>query len=101
LIDFKCPYCGNENWNTYGHSTYKGEYKRRWQCVKCGKIIKEGKNDIREEKITVTSDDKLKDLLKKGSFSIEELSNQTGIIPKEVRKIIKELEDSLKINDEK
>jgi len=93
LLNIKCPECGNEDWNPYGHSTYKGEYKKRWQCDKCGKVVKEDKDDIKEEKIVVTSNDKLKNLLIKGSFSIEELSNQTGIIPKEVRRLIKELED--------
>ena len=95
MLDYKCPSCGNNNWNPYGHKTYKGQYRKRWQCSECGKIVKEDKDDIREDNISITNktSDKLIKLLTKGSFTIEELSNQTGIIPKEVRRIIEDLED--------
>ena len=96
MINIKCPECGNEDWSPYGHSTYKGEYKKRWQCDKCGKVVKEDKDDIRKEKISIKSgneSDKLMKLLTKGSFTIEELSDKTGLIPREIRENIKDLED--------
>ena len=95
MIGFKCP-CGNDDCRPYGHYTYKGQYKRRWQCTKCGKVIAEDKDDVRKDKISIKSgneSDKLMKLLTKGSFTIEELSNRTGLIPRDIRGKIKELED--------
>jgi len=53
LIDLKCSKCGNDKWNPYGHDTYKGAYKKRWQCanIKCGYIFTEDKDDVRKEKV--------------------------------------------------
>jgi len=95
LIDYKCPKCGNESWNPYGHNTYKG-YKKRWQCTKCGKTVKEDKDDIKKVIPLIKGNnesDILIKLLTKGSFTIEELSNRTGLIPRDIRGKIKELED--------
>jgi len=43
-----CPYCGSIDLSPYGHSTYKGEYKKRYFCNDCGKFPKEKANDIKQ-----------------------------------------------------
>lgn len=89
-----CPYCGSADLSSYGHYTYKGAYKRRYLCNGCGKLPVEKENDTKKEKIIpVVKDSKLIKLLTKGSFTVEELSNKTGVVPKKIREKIKELKD--------
>ena len=59
-------------------------------CNKCNKV---SIDTDRKKKIPISKNDRLIKLLTKGSSSIEELSNKTGLIPKEVRRIITELKD--------
>ena len=51
MIDYKCPKCGNDNWNPHGHYTYKGAYRKGWRCSECEKVIHEDKDDIKKEKV--------------------------------------------------
>jgi len=92
LSDYKCPFCGSTNLTKRGFSSYN---KQKYKCEDCGRYPTEGAklNRDKEDIILKSNDRKLKDLLIKSSFSIEELSNQTGLIPKEIREKIKELED--------
>lgn len=46
-----CPRCEADNFISFGHSTYKGEYKKRWRCKNCGKIVKEEKDNVRKKYI--------------------------------------------------
>ena len=73
MIDYKCPKCGNENWNPYGHDTYKG-YKKRWQCTQCGKIIKEDKDDVKKEKVVILG--KVKDKEKETFENVKKISEE-------------------------
>ena len=61
MIDIKCPECSNDNWRPFGHYTYKGAYRKRWQCTKCGKVFAEEKDDVKEEKIVISGKNKEKD----------------------------------------
>ena len=84
----KCPYCGSEKLTKRG---FDEQNRQRYKC-ECGKYPTEGaKKDRNKEDIK--PDDRLTNLLTKGVFSIEELSNKTNIRPREVRRIIKDLED--------
>jgi hypothetical protein len=96
LIDLICPKCKNNSWQPYGHDTYKGAYRKRWQCTKCGRTVKEDKDDVREEKISVKNvrtSSRLIKLLATGNYTIEELSDKTGMLPKDIRDKIKNLEE--------
>jgi len=84
----KCPYCGSDKLVKRGFDPYN---KQKYKCNNCGRYPTEGtKRHRKKEDIKPNRNDKLKKLLKKGTFTIEELSNETGIIPKEIRRIIKE-----------
>jgi len=49
IIDIKCPYCGSNDLSSHGHSTYKGEYKKRYICNECKKIFKDKVDDTRAQ----------------------------------------------------
>ena len=62
MIDLICPECKNDNWNPFGHYTYKGAYRKRWQCTKCGKVIAEENDDVKKEKIVISGKIKEKEI---------------------------------------
>ena len=97
LIKILCPGCGSERIHKRGHSK---DGNLRINCLDCqdkgkrsyytvnintGKVIE----DISKDK---SKDKKLMKLLKKDSYTIEYLSDSTGLFPNEVRRKIEELE---------
>ncbi|PKP62231.1 hypothetical protein CVT91_00135 [Candidatus Atribacteria bacterium HGW-Atribacteria-1] len=87
---FKCPKCGSENLEKRGYDT---QNKQKYHCRDCGCYPTEGAKRNRDKEDIKPKDDVLIRVLSTGLFSIEELSNKTGIVPKEVRRIIQDLED--------
>ena len=90
MTDYKCPKCGSSKLTKRGFNSHN---KQRYHCEDCGYYPTEGAKKHRNKEDIKPIGEKLIKLLTKGSFSIEELSDKSGLIPKEVRKMITELEE--------
>ena len=95
-MNISCPKCGSQEYTLRGMSYCKEGVKQRYLCKKCNyryTLQQKNKTNPKPVKSSNVTSDRLMKLLTKGSFTIEELSNETGLIPREIREKIKDLEE--------